>query len=488
MLLVGIEPKSPGIHIFSRVYIPRLGLPQLLTIAQNMGHECEIYAEELGEIDWNRIAAADIILISTITSTAPRAYKLIKAIRSRYNNSAPIIMGGPHVTFLPEEALDEGADYVFRNEADDSFVQFLNWFESSRDAKKLLEIDGLSMKVGDTFRHNNSTSLVDLDKLPTPNLELIQGFKKPGTIPLITSRGCPWNCDFCSEVSMFGKRYRFRSEEKVIEDIRYYFNRYGRTSIFIAEDNFGANRPRLENLCRSIMENKLVCSLEGQVRLDLAKHPETLKLMNRAGFQRAYIGYESINPASLKAVGKGYAADNMAELTRRFHKNGIAVHAMWVLGFDDDDLETVKKTVKAAITWRIETTQFLILVPIPGSRLYERFKSEDRIFNWDWAKYDGHHVNFIPKSMSVRELQVAVALQAMLKFYKLRHTTRIFIYDLTRTFRRAFRFKIRRSLKDLENNLVTLFARIWGNIAARKSRKSIKQYLEKLAAVYQSKM
>jgi hypothetical protein len=90
--------------------------------------------------------------------------------------------------------------------------------------------------------------------------------------------------------------------------------------------------------------------------------------------------------------------------------------------------------------------------------------------------------------MSVRELQVAVTLQAMLKFYKLRHTTMIFIYDLTRTFRRAFRFRIRRSLKDFENNLVTLFARLWGNFAARKSRKSIRQYLEKLAAVYHSKI
>ena len=480
MLIIGIEPKAPGLHIFSKVFIPRLGLPQLLTIAENMGHECEIYCEQITPLNWERITEADIILMSSITSTAPRAYSLIEKIKEV--KSSPVLMGGPHVTFLPEEALDNGADFVFRHEADDSFPAFIEWYSSGKDYQALYKIPGLSFKVGNSYYHTPQTPKVDLDKLPTPNLDLIIGMGKPSSIPMITSRGCPFECEFCSEIAMFGREYRFRSEEKVIEDIRYYDRRYGKTSIFFAEDNFGANRPRLERLCRSIIDLGLGRSIEGQVRLDLAKSPQTLKLMNRAGFQRAYIGYESTNQESLKAAGKGLKKHEMGELTKEFHKCGIAIHAMWVLGFDDDTLETVKNTIKASIKWKIETTQFLILVPIPGSRLFYRLKDEDRIFDWDWSRYDGHHVNFYPRNMSPRQLQVAVMLDAMPRMYGLWLTLRIFILNNLRLGLALFKGRWH-PFREFKSNLHTLAARVWGKSATRKMKKSLRKYIDQIPAI-----
>jgi len=487
MFIVGIEPRAPGLHIFGQSHIPRLGLPQLLTIAERMGHQCEIYCEEIAPIPWDGVSKADMVLVSSITSTVPRAYELIRKIKEE-NSKAPVLIGGPHVTFLPEEALDNGADYVFRHEADQSFPRFLKWWLSKRDLEELFVIAGLSFKVGDQYKHTPRPPRVDLNTLPTPNLDLIYGYQEPKAIPIITSRGCPFGCEFCSEANMFGRGYRFRSEKKVIQDIRYYDRLYGKTTIFFADDNLGANIPRLGRLCEGIIEQELIRSLSGQVRLDLAEHPQVLRIMNQAGFERVYIGYETTNPKSLEASGKGLDSEKMAGYTKIFHRHGIAIHSMWVLGFDDDTLETVKENVRACIRWNIETTQFLILVPIPGSPLYERLKKENRIFNRDWSKYDGHHATFHPKNMTARQLQIAVMLEAMPKLYNYGQTAKIFILNNLGIVAGIFRRRKWHPFKDTQKNLFTLFARLWGKRVIRKNKKSVRDYLAQITRLLSEKV
>jgi radical SAM superfamily enzyme YgiQ (UPF0313 family) len=389
-------------------------------------------------------------------------------------------MGGPHVTFLPEEALEKGADYVFRHEADETFPTFIKWWGAGKNLQALMHIPGLSFKVGDGYHHTPAPPRVNLDSLPTPDLDLIDGFEKPNAIPLITSRGCPWNCDFCSEVAMFGRAYRFRSQEKVVEDIRYYNQRYGRIQIFFADDNLAANRTRLERLCRGIIENGLVRSFSGQIRLDLAKHPETLRLMFRAGFMRAYIGYESTNPESLEEMGKGLNASDMAAYTKTIHDRGIEIHAMWVLGFDSDTIATVKDNIRAAMKWGLETSQFLILVPIPGSNLCEQLKSDNRIFNHEWSHYDGHHVTFYPAKMTPRQLQVAVMLEAMPKLYNHWQTLRIFVNENWRSAKAALRLRSWHPLRRAKTTLITLVVRVWGRGVTRRMKRPIRAYLMKI--------
>jgi radical SAM superfamily enzyme YgiQ (UPF0313 family) len=462
--------------------MPRLGLPQLLTIARQSGHQCEIYCEEIAPINWERIKQADMVMISSLTSTAPRAYSLIKKIRET-NKRAPILMGGPHVTFLPEEALEMGADYVFRHEADEAFPAFLEWWQDGRDSLKLLKVPGLSVKVADGYHHAPAPHRVNLDNLPTPDLDLIVGFGKPGAIPLITSRGCPWDCDFCSEVAMFGRVFRFRSEERVLEDIKYYHQRYGKIPIFIADDNLAANIARLERLCRAIKESGLTRPLSGQIRLDLAKHPETLALMYKTGFERVYIGYESTNAESLEAVGKGLKSSDMARYTKTIHAKGLEIHAMWVLGFDTDTINTIKDNFRAAMRWGLETSQFLILVPIPGSKFYEQLKKEGRIFNHDWSRYDGHHVTFYPARISPRQLQVAVMLEAMPKLYNHWQTLRILINENWRSAKAAFRLRSWHPIRRVKTTLITFVVRIWGRAVTRKMKRPIRTYLAQIPPV-----
>jgi radical SAM superfamily enzyme YgiQ (UPF0313 family) len=480
MFIVGIEPKAPGMHIFSQTHMPRLGLPQLLTIARQMGHECRIYCEEIAPIVWDDVQRADMILMSSTTSTAPRAYALTKKIKEDINSDAPLLMGGPHVTFLPEEALEKGADFVFRHEADESFVDFIKWWTCGRESHRLMDIPGLSFKMGNCYHHTAEPKPVNLDLLPTPDLDLIAGLGKPGAIPLITSRGCPWNCDFCSEVSMFGRAYRFRSEEKLIEDIRYYDKKYGKIPIFFADDNLAANLSRLAKLCEGIIKNHLIRAYSGQVRLDLAKHPNMLSLLNRTGFERVFIGYESTNEETLQAAHKGLSFDDMASYTKAIHKHGIEIHAMWVIGFDTDTLETVKNNMRASIKWKLETSQFLILVPIPGSKLYDNFKRDKRIFNHDWSKYDGHHVTFFPVKMTPKQLQVSVMLDAMPKLYNHWQTLKIFTVQNLQIVKGLFKIKTWHPIRSAKSSIITLFVRIWGRYTTKKMKKPIRNYLSQI--------
>jgi radical SAM superfamily enzyme YgiQ (UPF0313 family) len=372
-------------------------------------------------------------------------------------------------------------DYVFRHEADETFPKFLEWWGSNKALTKLREIPGLSFLVDGEYVFTPDPPWVDLDTLPTPNFELIHGFKNPSAITVITSRGCPWDCEFCSEIAMFGRKYRFRSTHKVLEDIQRYYDRYGKLTIFFGDDNIAANPIRLRDLCQGLIDiKKMIRGCSGQVRLDIAKNPADVALMRQANFDRFYIGYESTNDASLLASGKGITYEGIVRYTKEIHRQGIMIHAMWVIGFDEDTLETVRENVRASMRLHLETSQFLILVPIPGAAIYERFKSEGRIFSDDWSKFDGHHVTFVPKQMSARQLQIAVMLKAMPKIYSLEQTAKIFILANWASALGRFRRRSWHPLHDLKMNIYTFIARVWGRRAIRKNKKQTREYLESI--------
>lgn len=500
MLIIGIEPRAPGLHIFTQAYTPRAGLPRLLTRAQELGHQCIIFCEEMrsSQINWELISQADLILISSITSTAPRAYSIIKLIKE-YNKHAPILGGGPHFTFEYQEALSNGIDYVFRHWADHSFFEWLNWYQgladaqnvTSHDLQKLLDIHGLAYKIAGHVHRTGLPEIVNPDSWPTPDFRLVHGYK-PKFITLISSEGCDHNCEFCSEWTMHGAQYRSRSPEKVITDIIYYRKLYGKIPIFFGDDNLAADlksrdnsvliygHDRLKKLCELILQADLKGVYSGQVRLSLADRPELLELMAKVGFDRVYIGYESINPANTNAVGNKLNFEQMAQQTMAFHQHGIAIHAMWVLGFDNDTLDTVKRTIESCIKWRIGTNQFMILMPLPGSPLRSRLIKANRIIHNDWEKYDGHHVVFIPQLMKAWELQAAVMLEAMPRVYNLGQTFRIYLGSNIRTLKRWLTHKAPHPGIEFKSAFVTLILRLVGRDVVRQAKKPAKKYLERL--------
>jgi anaerobic magnesium-protoporphyrin IX monomethyl ester cyclase len=401
--MIFIEPKSNNIHIFSKFVLPRLGSLILGTMMKNRGWEVDIIIENQHSIDFKALQKADFVGISTITATAPRAYAIADRIRDM---GVPVVMGGPHVTCLPDEAL-EHADYVIRGEGESPLMAFIDAFETHQDFSR---VPGLSYICDGRSIHNPVQPFCkDLDRIPFPDFSLLKGqlrkVARLRIIPIQTSRGCPFNCSFCSVTGMFGKQIRYRSTENIIEELRQY-NQRG-NFVFFYDDNFTADRNRAKILLNTMVNEQFKFQWSTQVRVDVAKDLEMVRLMKKAGCHTLFIGFESVNPASLKAMKKNQSVEDIEQTVRVLRKYRIHVHGMFVFGFDEDDPQTVKETVKFAKKSRLTSSQFLILTPLPGSELYHRMEAEGRIQFRDWSLYDAHHVVFRPFKFSFRSLQWA---------------------------------------------------------------------------------
>jgi radical SAM superfamily enzyme YgiQ (UPF0313 family) len=413
--IVFIEPRAPNLHIFSQFPLPRLGCLLLATMMRRRGWDVEVFVEELRAIHYGIVAAADIVAISTITSTAPRAYAIADKVRGL---GIPVIMGGPHVTFLPEEALAH-ADFVVRGEGEAALQAFIDAWESGGDYSRvpnLSYVDGGRMVENPRMPREG-----DLDAIPFPDFSLLKADRKPGRhvppVPVMTSRGCPFDCSFCSVTGMFGKKYRHRSTANVIEELRLY-DRPGQ-SVFFYDDNFTANRERAKELLEAMIRERFHLTWTTQVRADVARDLELVRLMKRAGCHTVYIGFESVSQRALDGMKKRQTVADLVEAARVLRRHRIGIHGMFVLGFDEDDWRTARKTVRFAKKARLSTTQFLILTPLPGSEFYRKMEAEHRLLLHDWALYDAHHVVFEPARIALPDLQKA-QIFCHRKFYSLK--------------------------------------------------------------------
>jgi radical SAM superfamily enzyme YgiQ (UPF0313 family) len=215
---------------------------------------------------------------------------------------------------------------------------------------------------------------------------------------------------------MFGRRYRYRSTENVLAELSH-FNPH-KHYLFFYDDNFTSNRGRTKELLKQMIERRLGFNWMTQVRSDVAGDPELLDLMQKAGCQVLFIGFESVHPAALEEMHKSQTPREIATAIREIRKRGIHIHGMFVMGFDADTPETARSTVDFALRKRIDTCQFMILTPMPGTSLFESMKRENRLVNYDWETFDGHHVNFLPRGFSLWELQ-RTQIQAHARFYRL---------------------------------------------------------------------
>ena len=410
--IIFIEPKSPNLHIFSIFKLPRLGIFILGSLMKQRGWDTEVYVEDMEALEWKRLETADIIAVSTISSTAPRAYAI--AARARRKN-IPVIMGGPHVTFQADEAL-EYSDFVIRGEGEKALMRFIDVWESNGDYRT---VPNLSFKQQGQTIHNPLSPLnPNLDVNPIPDFSLYSGkadiISKNKSIPVQISRGCPFNCSFCSVTPIFGKKYRFRSVENVMDELREY--RHKGKTIFFYDDNFAANPRHTRRLLKAMIRENFHFRWSAQVRADVTRDPELIKLMKKAGCHTLYIGFESINPLSLKAMNKNQKVEDISRAIRILQKHRIHIHGMFVLGFDQDNRETVKKTVAFARQANLTSVQFLILTPLPGTEFYHEMVRQKRIQFQDWSLYDAHHVVYKPRNFTMSELQYA-QIYCHRKFY-----------------------------------------------------------------------
>ena len=381
-----LSPKGPlyrhrgGIFKRSLRYAP-LTLPTLASlIPPEIDNELTIIDEGIEEIPSD--LAADVIGMTVITGTAVRAYELARHYRSR---GTPVVLGGPHVTLVPQDAQPH-ADSIVVGYAEETWPQLLRDFVRGR------------MRP----RYDQSPDL-SLAGLPPVRRDLISTGRYITTDVFEATRACVHACEFCVVPSAWGRKPLQKPVEEVIADIR----RTGARKVIFIDLNIIADRDYAASLFEAL--TPLGISWYGLATVLLADDRPLLELCARSGCRGLLVGFESINSGSLGEVRKRFnSPGRYGEVVDTFHRYGIAVQGAFVFGLDHDEPDVFLKTAQLAIDARIDLPRFAILTPFPGTPLYERFEREGRIMTRNWELYDGQHAVFQPARMTAGQLETGL--------------------------------------------------------------------------------
>jgi len=413
MKILGVVPSLPKPHYFSKLKIPGVGLLGLLTKARNSGHQVNCLMEEVSPIEpelfRKEVQKADLIAISSLSATHPKAENFARIAKQLTDK--PVVMGGPHVTFKPSEGL-KFADFVIRFEGELALPKLL---EVLQEKGKLAIVSNLSYrKDGIIINNPISPRLPDLDKdAPFPDFDLIRGWRKPPLVPIETSRGCPYNCNFCCVHRMFGKP-RYRDPESVVEEIKRLNPKY----LFFCDDHFASDPERSKEIL-NLMLRRLdhIPPWAAQIRIQIGKDKEWLRLAKRTGCKFLCIGLESISNQSLKEGGKGQTLEQIEEYLARFKEMDMldVVHGSFIVGFDHDDKNTAIKTANWARKIGLTSIQISVLSPLVGTPLRTQLRKEGRLLSENAGDLDGLKATFLPAQMTPEQLQES-AFAGMKKF------------------------------------------------------------------------
>ncbi|MBF0207227.1 MAG: B12-binding domain-containing radical SAM protein [Oligoflexia bacterium] len=400
-----VEPAGTAANVFSRyMNLPLMGTLYLGTILRDAGFTVRIYNENFllrsGGRDKYGITdkhlAGDFLLLSLITPAAERGYEIAKLFKIT-NPHGKVIIGGVHPTILPDEALLNGADWVVQGEGEEVIVDLLKFGSSEKIIK--------------------TNFITDLNKTPIPDFKLLYKSESMDIYPIITSRGCPFNCNFCSVTKTFGHKYRTLDPDRVIYELK----GVQKKQIFFYDDNFTANKNRTKEILKKIIDNKIKKIWTAQTRIDVAEDDELLSLMRKSGCIKIYIGLESINDQTLKEYKKAQTRDDIERGLTKIHNAGIDVHGMFIFGSDSDIPDVFNHTVKFCKKNKIETLQYLALTPFPGTDLYIKMEQEGRLLHKNWRYYDALHVVYRPRNITSAELQRKI-ISSFESFYSFAHT------------------------------------------------------------------
>jgi len=373
-----ISPKWPEGSLWGQIYFhfPYLALTTLAALTSDEW-DVSIVDENVETLDFSDLP--DLAAISVMTPLAKRGYEIADTLRAR---GVTVILGGIHPTMLKDEAKCH-ADAVVLGEAEYCWPQVLTDFKQGK-LKPFYKAD----------------DLCNLGILPLPRRNLL---KKDGyffTKTLQTTRGCPFDCEFCSVTSFYGHTYRTRPVRNVIEEIE----EMGRGFIFFVDDNIIGNPSYARELFKALIPLRI--KWFSQASLNFAKNKELLSLAERSGCKGLFIGFESLSQNTLRAMGK--VTNNVSEYrtaVHALHDHGIGIQGSFIFGTDNDDRSVFSDVLRFIEKAHIEAALFSVLTPFPGTRIFETLRRDQRIIDTDWEKYDMNHVVFRPKRMTPQDLQ-----------------------------------------------------------------------------------
>ncbi|MGO0123312.1 B12-binding domain-containing radical SAM protein [Desulfothermobacter acidiphilus] len=353
----------------------------LLTVAGITPPEVEIKLVDEAVEELEISAEWDLVGITATTAQAPRAYEIAQAFRAL---GVPVVLGGIHPTALPEEAAQH-ADAVVVGEAEGLWPQVIADAREGRIKRFYRHPQGCFPELGGV----------------NPRRDLLKKDAYILTSTVQVTRGCPYGCAFCSVTQFFGRTYRTRPVQEVLEEVAHLKEKI----VVFVDDNilgFPAYARQLFEALKGLGKHWL-----SQASLPQLQDESLLKLAADSGCKGLFVGFESLSPEELKRVRKFHNdTRRYVETIKRLHQYGIGVIGSFILGLDSDDKSVFERIKDFAFRAKLDLLQASILTPLPGTLLYEEMEREGRIVERDWSKYNGNHVVFRPLRLTVEELHL----------------------------------------------------------------------------------
>ena len=370
----------------------------------------------------------ELVGIGSMTRMIARAYRVADAVR---DTGAKVVFGGPHVTEVPDEPLGRTeeprhADAVALGEADATWPKLVA--DAARGELKEVYMPvneaGVEIKPDLTNYPVIPWDRIDLDQfnlishipdLPRNILTRMgMSWKSLHIVPIESGRGCPYGCDFCTVTGFFGDSIRFRSNESVIEELLLLKARAerdnGKFGVFFIDDNFAINVKRTKSLLRDMIDRGAEVPWIGQISVNLLRDQELLDLIKASGGRWIFIGMESIDADSLKAVNKGFNKPNeYATILNRLSDRGLYAITSFIFGMDGDTPGVADRTLEHLQTWPPGLPVYGLLTPYPATPLYDRLAEEGRLTRpKHWLDFRPFRMAFTPQNLAVTEAEKEV--------------------------------------------------------------------------------
>ncbi|MFC2034047.1 B12-binding domain-containing radical SAM protein [Chloroflexota bacterium] len=386
---------------------PPMGLALIAAVLEKEGYQVTIIDANASHLRIEdimpHIIDFDVIGLTAMTPTINTAIEIARQIKLA-NPDLFIILGGCHATLLPEETLTSAPEVnvIVQGEGEKTIIDLLQALEHDLP---LDDIHGITYRRdGKVVSNIRGSTDIDLDSLPFPAYHLLpwQRYKPHPpygrVVPfatIITSRGCPYNCAYCSK-PIFGNKFRGQSAERVLEEIAYYKEKFGVKEIAFYDDIFTLNKNRAQAIADGIVREKLDILWTCETRVNLVDK-ELLRCMKKAGCYAIAYGIESASQDILDILHKDITLEQVEEAVRITHEAGIQTVGYFMIGSPDETPETIRKTIQFAKKLKLDFAQFAITTPFPGTELYEMYSgSKKGNVSWDNFFYEKAGNKVIP--------------------------------------------------------------------------------------------